>query len=92
MAVCADEVKTGMLFVTAGQELRKVVRVVTDGVGRRHVWFQCKSAVVPDHPFLFGHTQDNPPSLEDFIAQCDRRLGWTELCQLRKRGILLQHE
>ena len=92
MAVRADEVMIGRFFATSGQYLRKVVRVATDEQRGTHVWFQHKSAITPNQPFLFGHTQDDPPTLEDFIAQCDRQLGWTELCELRQRGILLQHE
>lgn len=92
MAVRADEAMIGTFFVTANQELRKVVRVTTDGQGCPRVWFQCKSAVAPNRPFLFGHTQANPPTLVDFIAQCDHRLSWAELGALRERGILLSGE
>lgn len=92
MAIRADEVMIGSYFVTADQELRKVVRVVTDERGRTHVWYQCKSATTAGQPFLLGHTQADPPTLEVFIAQCDHPVGWAELGRLRERGILLQHE
>jgi hypothetical protein len=92
MAVRADEVQEGAFFVTADQELRKVFRLVTDEHGRTHVWYQCKSAIVANRPFLFGHSRTDAPSLEDFAAQCDHRLSRASLREFRERGILLEFE
>lgn len=92
MVVRADEVREGEFFVTASQELRKVVRLVTDDQGRTHVWYQCKSATVANRPFLFGHSRNDAPLLEDFIAQCNHRLSRAAISELGERGILLEFE
>lgn len=80
MAVKNDEVRMGEYFLTAERELR---RVAPDREGDLRVWFQAKNAAIPDQPFLFGHTQDGPPTLETFAGQCQRRLSWAEVDALR---------
>ena len=92
MAVNAGDVTPGEFFMTRDRELRKVYRVVADGQGGWRVWFQCKPATLPCQPLLFGHTQADPPALEDFIAQCAYRLSEPELQALRASGVLLQFE
>lgn len=92
MALNAEDVVAGEYFLTPDRQLRKVVRVVRGDHGAAHVWYQCKSATVPNSPFLFGHTQANPPTLDEFVAQCERRLSWVEIRQLCETGILLTHE
>jgi hypothetical protein len=82
----------GALFVTTDQELRKVLLVRADDHGRTVVWYQSKSATVPNRPFLLAHPQSDAPTLDEFVAQCAQCLSWTESCRLRERGILLECE
>jgi len=92
MAVPVDEVTAGSVFVTASQELRKVVFVKPNAEGRTVVWYQRKHMSEGHRPLLFGHQQTHAPAIETFAAECDHRLTWSEICRLREQGILLAYE
>ena len=91
MAVRTDTIRRGEYFIAANQELRKVTRIET-GQGRCCVHYQHKNAAIPNRPFLFAHSPDAAPAIEDFARECERRLGFLEIRRLRLDGILLAYE
>lgn len=76
------------LFQTANEQLRKVTKVETDSEGRTRVSYVAKSAKIPGRNFEPGHTLAKPPLLEDFLSQCNQKLGEEDLRDLKARGIL----
>lgn len=90
MAVHASDIVPGEFFMAVDGRLRKVCRNATDAGVR--VRYQGKPVGLPPQPLLFGHGQHDVPLLEDFARQCVGRINPRQLDELRRSGILLEHE
>lgn len=92
MPVTADQVKVGSLFITAGQQLRKVTRVFEDNKKRQRVNYQSKSARLEKRKLDFAGTQANPALMTTFCNACDHKLSKAEITDLLEKGILASQE
>ncbi len=94
MVINEDDVESGAFFINHSNppQLRKVTAVVTDDKGNKRVEYLSKSSVIRGRDFDPGHTRSNPPLMDTFIADCEKRLTSEEVQDLLKSGVLSEDE
>lgn len=94
MSINENDVESGAFFINHSNppQLRKVTAVVKDEKGNKRVEYISKSAVIPGRDFNPGHTKSNPPLMNTFIADCERRLTSEEVQELLISGVLCEDE
>ena len=75
MPIHTSEVVVGGEYITEKDQLRKVTDITKDNDGRTRVHYDCKSANYPNRPWNPCHTKANPPLLDTFVNDCDRKVN-----------------
>ena len=83
MAISADQLVQGRIYITGGEQLRMITSV---SGGKVH--YQSKSGKQPNRPWDEGQLATNAPSVETFCADVDHRLTLAELETLIASGVL----
>jgi hypothetical protein len=83
MAISADQLVQGRIYITAGEQLRMITSM---SGGKVH--YQSKSAKQPNRSWDEGQLAANAPSVETFCADVDHRLTLAELETLIASGVL----
>lgn len=83
MAISADQLVQGSIYITAGEQLRKIT-----GMRGGKVHYQSKSGKEPNRPWDEGQLATHAPSVETFCADVDHRLTLAELETLIATGVL----
>jgi hypothetical protein len=92
MSVQHSQIIAGSWFVTATNQLRKVIEVKHQANGTIRVVYEAKSIETPNQKFVRAATITNPPLIETFCDACERELSNAEVADLRKNNIILAGE
>jgi len=75
MAISSSDVVVGGEYITETKQLRKVTQIIQDDEGHTRVHYECKSANFPKRPWEPCHTLANPPLLDTFVKDCDKKIN-----------------